>query len=285
MKNTVLNALTGVAVAAGLVVALGAGAPALASGASGHKPEQQWWSFAGPFGTYDRAQLQRGFKVFKEVCSACHGLQYVAFRTLGEPGGPEFSEEEVKAIAAEYTVMDGPDSEGEMFERPAKPSDRWPSPFPNTEAAAAANGGAAPPDFSLLAKARAVERGFPWFVIDMFTTYQEAGPDYIYSLLTGYEEAPHGVEIGDGLNYNPYFISGNAIAMAQPIDDEMVEYTDGTPATLENYARDVTAFMMWAAEPKLEERKRIGMATMLYLLAFAGLLFVAKKKVWSNVDH
>ncbi len=284
MKHTVVSALTGIVAAVGLTIASAAVTPAAAAGGA-HRPVEQWWSFAGPFGTYDRAQLQRGFKVFKEVCAGCHGLQFVAFRNLGEPGGPEFSEAEVKAIAAEYTVVDGPDAEGEMFEREAKPADLWPSPFANVEAAAAANGGAAPPDFSLLAKARAVERGFPWFVLDWFTTYQEAGPDYIYALLTGYEEAPDGVEVGDGLYYNPYFLGGTAIAMAPPIDDEMVDYTDGTPMTLEHYARDVTAFMMWAAEPKLEERKRIGMATMLYVLAFAGLLFVAKKKVWSDVDH
>lgn len=284
MKHTVVSALTGIVAALGLTIASAAVTPAEAAGGS-KRPDEQWWSFAGPFGTYDRAQLQRGFKVFKEVCAGCHGLQFVAFRNLGEPGGPEFSEAEVKAIAAEYTIVDGPDAEGEMFEREAKPADRWPSPFPNVEAAAAANGGAAPPDFSLLAKARAVERGFPWFVLDWFTTYQEAGPDYIYALLTGYEEAPDGVEVSDELYYNPYFLGGTAIAMAPPVDDEMVDYTDGTPMTLEHYARDVTAFMMWAAEPKLEERKRIGMATMLYVLAFAGLLFVAKKKVWSSVDH
>ena len=285
MKNRIFNALPEMVAAAGLAMTLAVVSPAAASGGGEHRPEAQWWSFAGPFGTYDRAQLQRGFKIFKEVCSACHGLKYVAFRNLGEPGGPEFSEEEVKAIAAEYTVMDGPDSEGEMFERAAKPSDRWPSPFANEAAAAAANNGAAPPDFSLLAKARAVTRGFPWFVFDIFTTYQESGPDYIYALLTGYQDPPHGVEVGEGLNYNPYFISGNAIAMAQPISDGDVEYTDGTPQTLENYARDVAAFMMWAAEPKLEERKRIGMATMLYLLVLGGLLLAAYKKVWANVEH
>lgn len=266
--------------------ALMLGSTDIASASGGHSPEKQHWSFGGPFGTYDRGQLQRGFKVFKEVCSSCHGMKFVAFRNLAEAGGPEFTEDEAKAIAAEYTVMDGPNGDGEMFEREAKLHDRWPSPFANEQAAAAANNGAAPPDFSLLAKARAPERGFPWFVFDIFTAYQENGPDYIYALLTHYEEeAPEGIEVPDGLYYNPYFVGGPAIAMAPPLFEDMVEYTDGTPTTVENYARDVAAFMMWAAEPTLEKRKKVGTAAMLYMLILAGLLLFTKLRVWSKVDH
>ena len=179
--------------------------------AGGHfpviKPEEQSWSFAGPFGKYDKGQLQRGLKVYKEVCSACHSMSLVSFRTLGDLG---YSEDQVKAFAAEYEVQDGPNADGEMYSRKAVPSDHFPSPFPNHEAAAAANGGAAPPDMSLLAKARGVERGFPQFIIDMIPIiggYQEGGPDYIHALLTGYQDAPAGVEVSEGTHFNPYFVS------------------------------------------------------------------------------
>ncbi len=247
------------------------------------KPRHAEWSFAGPFGHYDVAQLQRGLKVYKEVCSACHGLDRVAFRDLEELG---YSEEQVKTFAADYEVEDGPDADGEMFTRAAVGSDYFPSPFPNQEAAAASNNGAAPPDFSLLAKARAVERGFPWFVFDIFTGYAENGPDYIYSLLLGYdEEKPEHIELPDGVYYNPYFISSAGLAMAKPIDDDMVDYDDGAPQTLEQYSKDVAAFMMWAAEPKLEERKKIGLRVMLFLLLFGALLWLTKRKVWSGVKH
>ena len=193
-----------------------------------HKPTQEDWTFAGPFGTYDKGQLQRGLKVYKEVCSACHSMQLVAFRTLEDLG---YSEAQVKALAAEYTVQDGPNADGEMFERPGIPSDHFPSPFPNAEAAAAANNGAAPPDFSLIAKARGVERGFPTFVFDIFTQYAEGGPDYIHSLLTGYDqEPPAGMEIAEGTHYNPYFIAGKSLAMAPPLSDDQVTYDDGSAA-------------------------------------------------------
>ncbi|PHP67430.1 cytochrome c1 [Zhengella mangrovi] len=247
------------------------------------KPAYQEWSFAGPFGHYDKAQLQRGLKIYKEVCSACHSMKRVAFRDLEELG---YSEDQVKAFAAEYEVEDGPNGDGEMFTRAAKPSDYFPSPFPNVEAAAAANNGAAPPDFSLLAKARAVERGFPNFIFDVFTMYQEQGPDYIHALLTGYnEQPPEGMEIPEGTHYNPYFIAGKSLAMAQPIDDGVVSFDDGSPETLEQYSHDVAAFMMWAAEPKLEDRKKTGFRVMMFMLVFAGLLYLTKRKVWSNVDH
>lgn len=259
--------------------------PALAAGGEAPHIERQQWSFAGPFGFYDRAQLQRGFKIYRENCSACHGLKFVAFRNLAENGGPSFTEEQAKQIASEYTVIDGPNEDGDMYERPAILADRFPSPFPNEEAARASNGGAYPPDFSLLAKARAAHRGFPWFVFDIFTQYQENGPDYIYSLLTGYEEDPEGVEVPTGQYYNHSFLAGKFISMAPPLYDEAVEYTDGTPMTTDQYARDVAAFMMWAAEPHLEDRKKIGFRVMIFLIVFAGLLYFTKKKLWRNVEH
>lgn len=248
-----------------------------------HKPKEMSWSFAGPFGTYDKAQLQRGLKVYKEVCSACHSMNLVAFRTLEGLG---YSEAQVKSLAAEYTVQDGPNDDGEMFERPALPSDHFPSPFPNEQAAASANGGAAPPDFSLLAKARGVERGFPTFVFDIFTQYAESGPDYIHSLLTGFDETPPaGMQIPEGTHYNPYFISGVSLKMTKPLSDGQVTYDDGAPQTVEQYSQDVSAFMMWAAEPHLEDRKRTGFRVVVFLLLFAGLMYLTKRKVWENVAH
>ncbi|MGC4024991.1 MAG: cytochrome c1 [Mesorhizobium sp.] len=248
-----------------------------------HAPREQKWSFSGPFGTYDKAQLQRGLKVYKEVCSACHSMHLVPFRMLEELG---YNEAQVKAFAAEYTVQDGPNDDGEMFDRPGKPSDYFPSPFPNDQAAAAANGGAAPPDMSLLAKARGVTRGFPQFVIDIFTQYAEGGPDYIYSLLTGYDQTPpEGMEIAEGTHYNPYFINGKSLAMAAPLSDGQVTYDDGSPQTVDQYAHDISAFLMWAAEPHMEERKRTGFSVMTFMLLFGVLVYLTKRKVWSNVEH
>jgi ubiquinol-cytochrome c reductase cytochrome c1 subunit len=243
-------------------------------------PKHVHWSFGGPVGHWDIGQLQRGLKIYKEVCSACHSMNLVAFRNLEALG---YDENQVKAFASEYTVTDGPNSEGDMFERPATQADHFPSPFPNTEAAAYANNGAAPPDFSLLAKARAPERGFPTFVFDVFTLYAENGPDYIYSLLTGYQDAPEGVEVPDTAHYNPYFIGGPALAMANPLSDGIVTYEDGKPETVDQYARDIAAFMMWAAEPHLVERKSMGMKVMLFLLLFGALVYLAKKKVWASL--
>lgn len=246
-------------------------------------PREQKWSFAGPFGTYDKAQLQRGLKVYKEVCSACHSMHLVPFRMLEELG---YNEAQVKAFAAEYTVQDGPNDDGEMFERPGNPSDYFPSPFPNEQAAAAANGGAAPPDMSLLAKARGVTRGFPQFVIDIFTQYAEGGPDYIYSLLTGYDETPpEGMEIAEGTHYNPYFINGKSLAMAPPLSDGQVTYDDGSPETVDQYSHDIAAFLMWTAEPHLEARKKTGFSVMVFLVLFGALVYLTKRKVWSNVEH
>jgi len=246
-------------------------------------PKEESWSFAGPFGTYDRAQLQRGLKVYKEVCAACHSMHLVPFRTLGELG---YSDAQVKAFAAEYTIQDGPNGDGEMFERPGIPSDYFPSPFANVEAAAAANGGAAPPDMSLLAKGRGVTRGFPTFVFDIFTQYAEGGPDYIHSLLTGYDETPPaGMEIAEGTHYNPYFINGKSLAMAKPLSDDQVTYDDGAPQTVDQYARDVAAFLMWTAEPHLEARKQTGFRVIVFMLLFGAMVYLVKRKVWSGVEH
>ncbi|MGQ3296488.1 MAG: cytochrome c1, partial [Shinella sp.] len=244
---------------------------------------EQDWSFAGPFGKYDKGQLQRGLKVYTEVCSACHSMNLVAFRTLEGLG---YSEAQVKAFAANYEVQDGPNSDGEMFTRKAVPSDHFPSPYANHEAAAASNNGAAPPDFSLIAKARGITRGFPQFVFDIFTQYQEGGPDYIYSLLTGYdEEKPAHVEVAEGTHFNPYFAGAAALAMAKPISDDQVTYDDGSPQTVDQYAHDVSAFLMWAAEPHLEERKRTGFMVMIFLLIFTGLIYLTKKSVYANKEH
>ena len=245
-------------------------------------PKQQEWSFAGPFGKYDKGQLQRGLKVYTEVCSACHSMNLVTFRTLEGLG---YSDAQVKAFAANYEVQDGPNADGDMFTRKAVPSDHFPSPYANKEAAAASNNGAAPPDFSLIAKARGIKRGFPLFIFDIFTQYQEGGPDYIYSLLTGYgEEKPEHVEVAEGTNFNPYFASAAALAMAKPISDDQVTYDDGSPQTVDQYARDVASFLMWAAEPHLEERKRTGFMVMVFLVIFTGLIYLTKKSVYANKE-
>nr|WP_319388217.1 cytochrome c1 [uncultured Cohaesibacter sp.] len=287
------NAVRALVVAGALAVSA---AGAMASGEGGHHYVKQDWSFAGPFGKFDKAQLQRGFKIYREVCSSCHSMEYIAFRNLGQDGALGFTEDEVKAIAAEYEVEDGPNADGDMFTRPGKPFDHIPSPFPNVEAAAAANGGKAPPDLSLIAKARAASIG-PDVGIEVFndilrliwhplTTYQEYGADYIFALLTSFEETPEDLKevVGDKY-YNPAFGSGVAIGMAPPLSDELVEYTDGTPMTTEQYARDVTAFLMWAAEPKLEERKHVGVNSLIFLVVLSFLLFFTKRKLWSGVKH
>jgi cytochrome c1 len=236
-------------------------------------PPRQSWSFYGPFGRFDKAQLQRGYQVYHEVCANCHSMKLVAFRDLADKTGPGFSADQVKALAATIQVKDGPNQSGEMFDRPGRPSDYFPKPFPNPQAAAATLG-AAPPDMSLLAKARDFERGFPLFIVDAVTQYQEQSVDYIYGLLNGYTKA-------DDPNYNEYF-PGHKIAMPPPLADGVVDYKDGAPKTLEQYAKDVSAFLMWAAEPKLEERKFLGLFVVLYLAGFAYLLFLIKKRIWAN---
>jgi ubiquinol-cytochrome c reductase cytochrome c1 subunit len=220
------------------------------------------WNHEGLFGTIDRASAQRGFQVYREVCSGCHGMDYLAFRNLEDIG---FSEEQVQALASEYTITDGPDDAGEMYEREARPSDRIPSPYANEGQARAANGGAYPPDLSLITKARA------------------EGSDYVYSLMRGYVEPPPDAEEGlPGLYYNAYF-PGHWIAMPQPIYEEGVTYADGTEPTLEQMSADVTTFLTWAAEPKLEERKQAGLKVTLFLIILTGLLYATKKKIWADV--
>lgn len=221
----------------------------------------QSWSFDGVFGTFDRASAQRGLQVYRNVCAGCHGLRLVAYRNLGDLG---FDEAEIKTIAAEYEVQDGPNDEGEMFARPAKPSDRFVSPFPNDNAARAGNNGALPPDLSLMVKAR------------------PNGANYVYALMTGYTDAPAGVEVADGMNYNAYF-PGHQIAMAAPLFADGVEYSDGTAATVEQQARDVVTFLAWASEPELEERKRMGVMVMIFLAIFTILLFLSKRKIWARL--
>ncbi len=252
-------------------------------------PPELSWSFSGPFGTFDRAQLQRGYKVYKEVCASCHSASLLKFRNLSQPGGPEFTPGQVTALAATYQIKDGPNDAGEMFERPGRAADPFPAPFPNEQAARAANGGAYPPDLSVLAKARTYERGFPRFVFDIFTQYQEQGPDYIAALLTGYKDPPpEGVTLLPGQYYNTY-MPGHLIAMPNVLNDGQVEFPKGpdgqpqVPETAKQYAKDVTAFLMWAAEPHLEARKRIGLQVMLFLLMFGTLLYYTKKKVWSRM--
>ena len=265
-------------VALALVAALAV--PALA--AEQATPPREKWSFSGPFGKYDRAQLQRGFKVYREVCQACHSLSLISFRNLADAGGPGYSTAQAAAVAAEYKIQDGPNDAGEMFERDGRPADRFPKPFPNDNAARAANGGVLPPDLSVIAKARTYERGFPWFLIDIVTQYQEHGPDYIAALLQGYTAPPPGFNLPAGAHYNKYF-PGHAIGMPNPFSDGQVTYEDGSPQTVAQYAKDVTAFLMWTAEPHMEARKRLGLQVMIFLLIFAGLLYFTKKKVWADV--
>ena len=223
------------------------------------------WSFKGLTGKFDRASLQRGFQVYKEVCSSCHSMQYLSYRNLGEPGGPEFSEAEVKLIAASIEIDDGPDSQGEMFTRPGRPSDKFKSPYPNVNASIAANGGAYPPDMSVLVKAR------------------PGGSNYIYSVLMGYEEPPTGMVLDDGVYYNKYMI-GNKIKMSAPLSEDIVEYTDGTEASIDQMAKDVTTFLSWAAEPELEDRHKTGVKVMIYLILLTILVYLSMKKIWSRID-
>jgi ubiquinol-cytochrome c reductase cytochrome c1 subunit len=239
-------------------------------------PARQPWTFAGPLGKFDPEQLQRGFKVYHDVCSTCHSLKLVAFRDLAEPEGPDFSEAQLKALAATYKIKDGPNEAGEMFERPGRPSDHFPWTFANPEAAKAALG-AVPPDMSLLAKARTYARPFPLFIFDAVTQYQEQGPDYIVAILNGYTHP-------DDPHWNLYF-PGHVIAMPKPLSDGQVKYPDGAPETLMQYSRDVAAFLYWAAEPKLEDRKKMGLRVIAFLIVFAGLLYFTKKRIWEGEAH
>ncbi len=225
------------------------------------EPVEREWPQEGIFGTYDRAALQRGFLVFKEVCAVCHAVKYLRFRDLAGIGFPD---EEIKALARQYTVTDCCDDAGEPFERPAIPADPFPKPFPNEQAARAANNGALPTDLSLIVKSR------------------EGHENYVYSILTGYLDPPAGEEGPEGAYYNPYF-PGHWIAMPPPLSEGIVEYPDGTPATVEQMASDVTQFLAWLAEPTMEERKRLGLRFFLFMLVVTGIFYAYKRRIWSRL--
>lgn len=263
--------------------ALLAGGAALAQEHATAEFDQQSWTFAGIFGTYDRNQLQRGFQVFREVCANCHSVDLLAFRNLSEPGGPEYTEDQVKTLAANYTIADPEASGGE---RPAVPADRWPSPWASTADAKAANSGIVPPDFSVIAKARFVPPEFPGWVFNYFTAYQEGGPDYIFNLLLGYhDEAPADFELRPGQFYNEFFPT-RAIAMPPPLADGIVDYEgDAMPETTEQYAADVSAFLMWVAEPHLAARKELGFRVLIFLILLAVLMYYTYRRLWRDVPH
>jgi ubiquinol-cytochrome c reductase cytochrome c1 subunit len=223
------------------------------------------WTFKGPFGKFDRAALQRGYQVYKEVCSSCHSMKYLSYRNLAEKGGPGFTESQAKAIAASFEVTDGPNEDGEMFTRPGKLSDKFVMPYDNVKAAQAANGGAYPPDMTVLVKARG------------------GGVDYIYSLLQGYEDPPAGMTLDEGVYYNKYMY-GNKIKMSNQLSDGLVEYSDGTTATVEQMSKDVTTFLMWTAEPHLESRHQMGFKAVVYLIILTILVYFSMKRIWSRVE-
>ena len=223
------------------------------------------WSFKGLFGKFDRGALQRGYQVYTEVCASCHSMKYLSYRNLAEKGGPEFTEQQAKAIAASFDVTDGPNSDGEMFTRPGKLSDKFVMPYENVKAAQAANGGAYPPDMSVLVKARG------------------GGVDYIYSLLQGYEDPPAGITLDEGVHYNKYMY-GNKIKMSNPLSDGLVEYSDGTNPTVEQMSKDVTTFLMWTAEPHLETRHKMGFKAIVYLIILTILVYFSMKRIWSRVE-
>lgn len=248
--------------AAALVAGVGLGGPARAAGEAIAIPQERW-SFDGVFGTFDRGSAQRGLQVYKEVCSVCHGLKQVAYRNLMQLG---LSEDEVKALAATVQIKDGPNDSGDMFERPGRPSDRFRSPFPNEQAARAANNGAYPPDLSLIIKAR------------------PDGANYLHALMVGYADPPAGVTLMSGMNYNKFF-PGHQIAMAPPLSDDRVAYTDGTKPTTDQLARDVTTFLAWAAEPELEVRRALGVKIILFLMVLTVLAYMVKRKIWADLKH
>ena len=223
------------------------------------------WSFEGLFGTFDRASLRRGYQVYNEVCSSCHSVKLMSYRNLSEKGGPEFSTEDVKNIAASFEVIDGPNSEGEMFTRPGRITDKFVDPYPNVRAAEAANGGAYPPDMSVLVKAR------------------KGGANYIYSLLLGYEDTPDGIQLDEGVYYNKY-MSGQSIKMPNVLSDGLLEYMDGTEATKKQMAKDVSNFLTWVSEPSLEARHKMGFKVILYLIILGFLVYLSMKKLWSRVE-
>ena len=246
-------------ISAAAAVMMALAGPALAAG--GVEIPKREWSFEGLFGTYDRAAMQRGLQIYTESCSSCHSLNLMYYRNLADLG---YEPAQIKAFAAENEVQDGPNDEGEMYERPALPSDRFVKPFPNDNAARAGNNGALPPDLSLMVEARV------------------GGPNYLYALMTGYADAPEGVTIMEGMNYNNVF-PGHQIAMAPPLSEDGVEFTDGTKATVDQQAQDIVAFLAWASEPNMEARKQMGLKVMIFLIVFTGLLIAVKKRVWADV--
>lgn len=303
--KTILRSL----IAATSVLAATGGAHAATAQTKEHKEVE--WSFNGPFGSYDKEAVQRGFQVYRTVCASCHAVEQLSFRSLGDKGGPFYLDKcpadvpegtdcskpsenpVIKALAAEYEVTDGPDDTGEMFKRPGLPSDKFPRPFANDQQARAANGGALPPNLALVIKAR------------------HAGPDYVYSLLTGYEEAPASVQLSPNQHYNPYFAGdmsqllkaeyrdaeghplagveipeGGVLAMKAPLADGIVDYADEhAPETVDQYAKDVVQFLTWASEPKMEQRKSLGVVTMGYLLILTLILFFSYRAIWAKVEH
>jgi ubiquinol-cytochrome c reductase cytochrome c1 subunit len=232
----------------------------LASGSGNDLPKHNW-SFKGLTGTFDQSAVQRGFKVYREVCSGCHSMSLLYYRDLIDIG---FSDEEVKAIAAEYTVIDGPNEEGEMFERPAKPSDRFVAPFSNEQEARISNNGSYPPDLSVITKAK------------------KHGPDYIFNLLLGYTEPPVDFELGEGMYYNKWK-EGHQISMAQPLDEGYVDYDDGTENNLPQLSEDITTFLVWSAEPELEERKKLGIKVILFFIVLGSIVFIVKNRLWREI--
>jgi len=261
------------AIIAALFCLTAAGAVAAAPG-GGKEPKDHDWSFEGPFGVFDRAAMQRGYQVYRQVCSACHSMDFMYFRMLGQEGGPFYDPENpnpndnpvVRALSAEFQIQDGPDEFGDMFMREGRPADRFPAPYANDNMARAANGGAYPPDLSVITKARG------------------GGADYIASLMTGYQDPPEGEEGRPGLYYNPYF-EGGWIAMPPQLYEGMVVYDDGTEATPEQMAYDVTTFLAWASEPHMETRKRMGVGVIGFLILLTVLTFFAYKEVWRDVEH
>ena len=226
---------------------------------------KQDWSFKGFFGKFDRGSLQRGYQVYAEVCASCHSMKYLSYRNLNEPGGPEFSIEQAKAIASQFELTDGPNDDGEMFTRTAKLSDKFVSPYANNQEAKALNGGAYPPDMSVLVKAR------------------KGGADYIYSILLGYDETPEDIKLDEGVYYNTYMY-GNMIKMAKPLSEGLIQYSDGTKATEEQMARDVTTFLSWTADPHLEARHKMGFRAIIYLIIITIFVYFSMKKVWSRTE-
>ena len=274
-----------------LLVSLAAAAPAAWAASEETHIERQPWTFTGPFGTFDNVQLQRGFRVYTEVCQRCHSLKRLYFRNLVQPGGPGFSEAAIKSLAGNnYQVDDAPDEQGKINKRPAVLADSLPPPFANEQAARYAQNGALPPDLSLMARARGIDAGTPFYrvpdtmVRDIVSGYQEAGADYVYAYLLGYREPPPDMKMAEFMNYNTVF-AGHQTAMANPFlgGDGLVKYDDGTPATVDNYARDVAAFLSWAADPTLQERKRLGLLVLFYLLITAVLLGFAKRRIWRDL--